>query len=94
MQKLEALESYLAISEWKPEEFGDGESGVCTRCGERESSVTICAHCLVDVASKMASEKTDTGPKKKRGLLLEWLVVTLLSLGVFVTGSLLGSVLR
>ena len=101
--KPEVPEDYLILSDWKPAELEgvEVESGFCTRCGDREATVSICVPCLIEVAAKMSAKGADPvpilveePPKKRRGRVLEWFFVALLSLGVLVTGSLLNGVLR
>jgi len=93
MLNLEALESYLTISDWRPVEHEHAEAGLCTRCGEREAAVFICLPCLLQIAARMSEER----PKKKKRRMpgiLEWVVVALFAFGALAAGSLLNTLLR
>lgn len=101
----ELLDSFLIISKWRPSgiEIAEGEGESCTRCGDREATVSICVPCLLEVVAKMSNvqaaepvvEVPVSAPRKKpHGAVLELFLVTLFSLGVLVTGSLLNEFLH
>jgi hypothetical protein len=96
---LESLEDYLTISDWQPPGGTGGEPGSCTRCGKRDAEVHVCIPCLTEVAARMAAKRSGVTPKmthagRRRFGVLEWLTVTVLTLGVLAAGSLLGAMIR
>ena len=93
MLKLDALESYLTISDWQPTDSNGTEPKLCARCGEGDVTISICECCLLEIASAIVTEPAAKVPKRKRRrrALLEWFVVILISFGVVAAGSLLSA---
>jgi len=88
MLKPEALESYVTVSDWRPAPSEDAQRSRCTRCGERQATVSICERCLQEVLARMAV-RTPKNKQQRRVLHgFERFAVAVLALGVLALGVL------